>query len=190
MGCRCLCLCCRGCISKWCDQINDRLAPKALKKFSSCFLFFVFHSLIDSAPLFRQEIFLARTAAAAAVTIETVSVASQRAAGPGDGPQTDSQTVYLSKYLSIVCGVKKSTHFIGPGEKEKNSSSQCEHLRRGTFVFSSASSGLWRIASYKSLSSNKKLQERKSKSISIVSRGGWESSAPVRTETHLFLWCS
>lgn len=184
MGCRCLCLCCRGCISKWCDQINDRLAPKALKKFSSCFLFFVFHSRIDSAPLFSQEIFLARTAAA--VTIETVSVASQRAAGP----QTDSQTVYLSKYLSIVCGVKKSTHFIGPGEKEENSSSQCEHLRRGTFVFSSASSGLWRIASYKSLSSNKKLQERKSKSISIVSRGGWESSAPVRTETHLFLWCS
>lgn len=35
MGCRC-------CISKWCDQINDRLAPKALKKFSSCFPFFVF----------------------------------------------------------------------------------------------------------------------------------------------------
>lgn len=123
MGCRCLCLCCRcccrGCISKWCDQINDRLAPKALKKFSSCFLFFVFHSRIDSAPLFSQEIFLARTAAAAAVTIETVSVASQRAAGPGDGPQTDSQTVYLSKYLSIVCGVKKVHILLGRERKKK-----------------------------------------------------------------------
>lgn len=193
MGCRCLCLCCRcccrGCISKWCDQINDRLAPKALKKFSSCFLFFVFHSRIDSAPLFSQEIFLARTAAAAsAVTIETVSVASQRAAGPGDGPQTDSQTVYLSKYLSIVCGVKKVHILLGRERKKKIralNANTCG-VELSFFLQPQVACG----ASYKSLSSNKKLQERKSKSISIVSRGGWESSAPVWTETHLFLWCS
>lgn len=121
MGCRCLCLCCHGCISKWCDQINDRLAPKALKKFSSCFLFFVFHSRIDSAPLFSQEIFLARTAAAAAVTIETVSVASQRAAGPGDGPQTEGQSDCLPFQVPFNCvwGKKKYTFYWAGREKRK-----------------------------------------------------------------------
>lgn len=112
-------------------------------------------------------------------------MASQRAA---QRQATDGQSDCLPFQVPFNCvWGKKSTHFIGPGEKEENSSAQCEHLRRGTFVFSLASSGLWRIASYKSLSSNKKLQERKSKSISIVSRGGWESSASVWTETHLFL---
>lgn len=136
-GCRCLCRCCRGCISKWCDQINDRLAPKALKKFSSCFLFFVFHSRIDSAPLFSQEIFLARTAAAAAVTIETVSVASQRAAGPGDGPQTRG-TVRLFTFPStfqMCVGLKKKYRFYWAGSERRKFERSMRTLAAWNFRF-------------------------------------------------------
>lgn len=189
MGCRCLCLCCRffcGCISKWCDQINDRLAPKALKKFSSCFLFFfVFYSRIDSAPLFSQEIFLARTAAAK-VTIETVSVASQRAARRR---ATDGQSDCLPFQVpfNCVCGVKKKVHILLGRERKK----KIQALNANTCGVELSFFLQPQVACGVLLPINlcPAIKNYKSKSISIVSRGGWESSAPVWTQTHLFLWC-
>lgn len=164
MGCRC-------CISKWCDQINDRLAPKALKKFSSCFPFCLFWyfvfctSLTIDSPRDQRSSYPdpdARTAAAAAA-IETVggsAACSQLWGAPWD---------CLPFQAPFNC-VEKRVHSLLGSAEEGERKLQAWNFR---FFFNCCS----QVASYKSLSSYKKLQEQER--ISIVSSGGWESSTPA-----------
>lgn len=141
MGCRC-------CISKWCDQINDRLAPKALKKFSSCFPFCLFGILyfvyctsltIDSARDQRSSYPDpdARTAAAA---VGGSAACSQLWGAPWD---------CLPFQAPFNC-VEKRVHSLLGSAEEGERKLQAWNFR---FFFNCCS----QVASYKSLSSYKKI---------------------------------